>query len=50
MLKSELKARYWRLILVKDSAKEDVFDRVGMGSMGDLGWMEGVERKRTAVV
>jgi hypothetical protein len=44
------KAQYWGMLLVKDPGQEDVFNRVGMGSVWDLGWMESVERERTAVV
>jgi hypothetical protein len=35
---------------VKDPALENVFNRVGMGSVWDLGWMESVEREMTAIV
>jgi hypothetical protein len=44
------KFQYWGLLLVNDPALENVFNRVGMGSMRDLGWMEGFESEMTAIV
>lgn len=42
--------QHWGLLLVKDPALGNVFNRVGMGSVWDLDWMESVERERTAIV
>jgi trehalose utilization protein len=41
--------QHWGLLFVKDPLLAGVFNRVCMGSVCDMGWMDGVERERITI-